>query len=542
MSTAWMVTYVLVGALLLAVAFAADAVLAQARYPRRLGWFGAMLAMCILPWLLSAVSAPLLSARAARALRLTTPASEGTVAASAGQTESAVGPALDAAPIVNRGVGKSRFAMEPRSSPRIDAIAQLLCLVSVLGCAALLFTAWRRLAIARRDWRQAPDEIAHTVRALTGEPTRVWCSSAIGPAALGARRPEIVIPQWVMELQESDRALVLRHEASHVLARDPMLLQVALALVVLMPWNLALLVAYRRLHRAVEHDCDARVLAASGEARAYARLLIHTAERQMSRAVRGWARASRWLPAPVPGIGSRSTELEARLRAMMPQAPTWRSRVRLLSAGVVVTLGLAAACSVPTPERARRDSIQQAGTRTSGADLTLNSRDLPAVPTSQVDSVRRYERMLATMEQLQPRGSALIDSLVTSAAMQSVPSAFDAAQANNEFVWLLLDENYRVIRTNRGKQFYSMLVTRADGTDTVVPVANIADRVRLSFGKREIQRAFPGVRAEQIGMWSSIDAPIGNRMTRIVWARFLSGVTDTSSELPTRGAVPRDTQ
>lgn len=89
---------------------------------------------------------------------------------------------------------------------------------------------------------------------------RVLLSDSVGPAVVGAFRGRIVAPQWLVEMPRRKQDIVLVHEEEHIVAGDPQLLAAALALLVVMPWNLPLWFQLARLRRAIEVDCDARVL------------------------------------------------------------------------------------------------------------------------------------------------------------------------------------------------------------------------------------------------------------------------------------------
>ena len=106
----------------------------------------------------------------------------------------------------------------------------------------------------------------------------VVVTDTLGPAVFGFLHPRIVVPEWLLERSESERRLVVEHEAEHIDARDPLLAAAALAVVCLVPWNPVLWYQLRRLRLAIELDCDARVLR-RGDARAYGRLLIDVADR-----------------------------------------------------------------------------------------------------------------------------------------------------------------------------------------------------------------------------------------------------------------------
>jgi beta-lactamase regulating signal transducer with metallopeptidase domain len=534
MTLAWMCTSLAVSALLLAVAYGADAVLAVLRRPRRWAWALTMLAMCVWPLVMPRVSRNAL-AIAATPDELRGRSSPALTLPMRGAPDAAARPAPPSVlpRAVAAAVPATRIVVTPDSMlQRGEWLALLGWALASLLCAALVFAASGRIARARRTWSPASRAVLDEVSAITGRRTTVWSSAHIGPAAFGVWTPQIVVPAWADTLPSADRSLLLRHEASHLTAHDPLLLRLGLAAVVLLPWNLPLLFAYRRLHRAVEHDCDARVLAATRDARGYGRLLLDMAERlsQVPHA-QTWSRAARWLPAPIPGIGTQRSELEARLRAMVVVPTTWRSRGRAMAAGALAVACFATACAVPSPERSAPDS-QRAST-SSGASTSLLRRQSGATRAgtagggaSTIDSIMMFERLMATMERLGARGTALIDTAVVAAARTAFPDVFANGQPADAFVWMLLDSSYRAVRTARGKEFYSMRLRTADDKERYVPVGATRGPVYLSVGTAEIMRAFPGVRREQIGMWSEEQVTIGSRTVRIVWARYLGDAAE----------------
>jgi bla regulator protein BlaR1 len=107
----------------------------------------------------------------------------------------------------------------------------------------------------------------------------VYIASDAGPAVVGLLRPRIVIPEWLAKASPSRQAIVMAHEKSHLQARDPQVLTVALCLLVLMPWNLPLWWQLHRLRRAIEVDCDARVLKGGLDSGQYGETLIEVSQR-----------------------------------------------------------------------------------------------------------------------------------------------------------------------------------------------------------------------------------------------------------------------
>lgn len=103
--------------------------------------------------------------------------------------------------------------------------------------------------------------------------TPVYLSGGIGPCVAGLLRPRIVMPVWLQLIPPRQQALLLAHAQCRLAARDPQLLALACALIVLMPWNLPLWWQLHRLRFAIEVDCDARMLAHGHALRDYATVL-----------------------------------------------------------------------------------------------------------------------------------------------------------------------------------------------------------------------------------------------------------------------------
>ena len=134
----------------------------------------------------------------------------------------------------------------------------------VLSSGMLMLLALRSVWLLshQRRWQQS---------SMLGTP--VYLSGGIGPCVAGWLRPRIVMPVWLSLIDAEQQALLLAHEQCRLAARDPLLLALAHALIVLMPWNLPLWWQLHRLRFAIEVDCDARMLAQGHAWRDYAALL-----------------------------------------------------------------------------------------------------------------------------------------------------------------------------------------------------------------------------------------------------------------------------
>ena len=167
--------------------------------------------------------------------------------------------------------------------------------------------------------------------------TRVRVSPRVGPVVVGVSRPEIVVPQWLLERTADEQRLVIAHEAEHLAARDGLLLGAAYVAAALMPWNPAIWAMFSRLRLAVELDCDARVLRGGVAAESYGALLIDVAERA--------------LPFELGALAftKSPSHLRQRIVAMRRSIPTFaRLRGSIVAAFGVVALFAACEAKMPT--------------------------------------------------------------------------------------------------------------------------------------------------------------------------------------------------
>jgi bla regulator protein blaR1 len=178
-------------------------------------------------------------------------------------------------------------------------------------------------------------------RRLCGE--GVLVASDAGPAVVGLIRSRIVVPAWLLQADDEQQQCTIAHERSHLHARDPQLVALALVLLTLMPWNPLLWWQFHRLRHAIEVDCDARVLLGGHDIGAYCETLIQVGQRQSSRI------------GVVPAMSDSASFLELRIRHMLRKPKKW---ARASAAALVcVSLGIAAfAAQVTPPDTERGDS------------------------------------------------------------------------------------------------------------------------------------------------------------------------------------------
>lgn len=195
--------------------------------------------------------------------------------------------------------------------------------VTLVLLASLRLSAWT----LRRNLRSWRSDVV--------EGQRVRLSTVFGPSVVGVRAPRVVLPAWVVGSPQWLRRLVVRHEREHVRAGDTALLSAGIVAAALVPWCVPLWWQLHRLRRAIETDCDARVLAAIDAPRAYANALVAIAGRPPGRLQ------------PVPTLAPRAGELERRIRLITRSRPG--SRRAGLGLLVAALASLLAAGSVPAP-------------------------------------------------------------------------------------------------------------------------------------------------------------------------------------------------
>jgi len=208
---------------------------------------------------------------------------------------------------------------------RMDLPLILMWATASIVTALVLAGAVRRLASLRRRW--SPGRV---------DDTEVLVSDDFGPALVGLTRPEIVIPRWTLDLPTEERALVIAHEEEHRVTHDTRLLASGVIAALLMPWNLPLLWQVRRLRRAVELDCDARVLKRGVSPLDYGTLLLQMGTRMGSR-----------IPFAA-ALTESPTLLEWRIQMITQREPQGRVKKTILtlaSAAIVIVM----ACETPAP-------------------------------------------------------------------------------------------------------------------------------------------------------------------------------------------------
>ena len=331
MSAAWLVYTLVTGALIVLAAAALDAVARARRWPSRWIWAAAMLG------LLALIAGSARPAEQAGLVRMSGPA-----------IDAAGAEAATAGPTLARLLGELRSVVDSAMLGSVATVARwlpawtgtvafVLWLAAAIATLGVLLFVHLRLRRARREWPTAD---------LHGRRVRV--SPSVGPAIVGVVRPEIVVPQWLLERTAAEQRLVLAHEEEHVRARDHLLLAAACVVVSLMPWHPAAWWSLARLRLALELDCDARVLRGGVHARSYGEMLIDLAGQCSGFRVGATA------------LADKTSHLERRLLAMRP-ITTRLSVVRTGAAFAAAGLLLLAACEARVPTSAEIDRMDVDG-------------------------------------------------------------------------------------------------------------------------------------------------------------------------------------
>ena len=225
---------------------------------------------------------------------------------------------------------------------------------------------------------------------------RVYVAPGVGPAVVGLIRPCIVVPPWVVESPPSCQAIVIAHEQSHLAARDPLLLTTALCLLVFMPWNLPLWWQVRHLRRAIEIDCDARVLRAGHDVTRYGETLIEVGQRQSV------------FIGTVAAMSESRSFLEQRIRIMITKPRGWwKMSAAALGCSSLCLIAVAAQVSPPN----------------SGTNGGQTHEVVPVDPTVYDDYVGHYrfaERLVMTVSR---DGNRLLTRLTGQNPVEIFPSS-----------------------------------------------------------------------------------------------------------------------
>jgi hypothetical protein len=333
----------------------------------------------------------------------------------------------------------------------IETFAAVLWLLGAAVALGVLALVHLRLRRARRSWPAAD---------LHGRRVRV--APTVGPAVVGIVRPEIVVPQWLLERAAEEQRLVLAHEDEHVKARDHLLLGGACVVVALIPWHPAAWWSLARLRLALELDCDARVLRRGAPVRSYGEMLIDLAGQCSGFRVGATA------------LADKTSHLERRLLAMRPTTMRFIA-LRVAALGAAAALSLGAACEARVPTSAEIQSMDVASAqRVAGRvglveamhegktpafyvnDVKVSAAEAHAIPANDIATVNvekgagdassiRIRTVAATAGGMKYRSAAPVGSVEPNPAASMPRSGLHAkvAASNHEFGGIILINGVR---------------------------------------------------------------------------------------------------
>lgn len=264
--------------------------------------------------------------------------------------------------------------------------AALLWIISTIVGASILLLSYRRVRRSAATWTRSR---------LLG--VDVFVSEAAGPAVVGLRPMEIVLPSWILTRPQHEQRLVLRHECEHVGAYDPALLVAACVAVVIMPWNPFLWYGLSRLRLAVEIDCDQRVLRSGIATNQYGMLLLDLSSHPSALA-------------SLPALSYSASHLERRLIAMTAR-PSRFPIARRVSGGAAAAILLLAACESRLPTSAEVESMDASKAVTAlaslpGVDTTRTLYVIDGKRVSRSEASQLGAGNIASIEVLKDGGQA----------------------------------------------------------------------------------------------------------------------------------------
>lgn len=321
---AWMIYAVLVAIALSGAGLIAEQAAKYRQIPTRWPWMIAIAASVLLPIAIATISIP-----RPELFKPSVPTAAIT------PTEPLVLRNTTSIPLASRVIDWSG-AKPYTLSTRINMILWDIWLAS--SCILVLFLGATTALFHQRKRSWAPGTL-HGVQVLVSE--------SVGPAVVGLIRSRIVVPAWVMKESPEQQRYVMAHEQSHLNARDPLLVAVAIALLVSMPWSPLLWWQFHRLRCAIEVDCDARVLG-GGDVGEYCETLIQVGQNQ-----------SEYIGA-ITAMSESVSFLERRIRIMLSKPHKWAraSAFALISIALGMTV-FAAQVTPPVvaPERATNGAV-----------------------------------------------------------------------------------------------------------------------------------------------------------------------------------------
>jgi len=429
---AWMIYIIAVTLLLGAAAGAAEQAARLRRAPSRWFWTLAIIASLLLPTIVASVSI---------------------------QLPSIVSSAVPQKVIALREVTSTRLspltwmnaeAVNATTSRSMDLLLRRSWVVMSAAMLAVLVASGAHLFWRKRRWNLG------TVGGVS-----VYVASDVGPAVVGLIRPRIVVPAWLIQSSAGEQAAVIAHEQSHLDARDPALLTVALCLLVFMPWNLPLWWQLRRLRYAIEVDCDARVLQGGHDATQYGETLIAIGQRQSA------------FVGAVAAMSESKSFLEERIKIMVRKpGKGWRVAAAL----GCLSLALVAVAAEVGPPNATTLSETSVSITLDSTMLDRYAGDYQLAPSAVLAVTREGNQLFAQLT--------------------GQPKAEIFAHSESEFFYKIVNAQISFERDAQGRT--TGLVLHQNGANMAAPRIDAAIAQKISAAtaaKIQSQTATPGSEA-----------------------------------------------
>jgi beta-lactamase regulating signal transducer with metallopeptidase domain len=294
----WMIYVALVTTLIACAAVAGDWVARSVSLPTRVVWCVALVATAV---------TGVVSWRAP-----TNDAAPATIVSSTQAPARSIGAPLGEVPLVDTPV-------------LVGAVLAWVWIGLSIATALFLLVTTVQLRRRQRMWNPADVE---------GE--RVFITDGLGPAVVGFFRPVIALPAWATTESDERLRLIIAHEREHLRAGDQRLIALAWIITIMMPWNIVAVWMIARLRHAIEIDCDARVVRAHRDVRAYGELLIEVSRRPAA------------VPTGLTAFAERPSNVERRIMALTIGMPRHAKPIAI-GLSLAAAAAIAVACEIPRP-------------------------------------------------------------------------------------------------------------------------------------------------------------------------------------------------
>lgn len=294
--------------------------------------------------------------------------------------------------------------------------------------------------------------------------TSVYVAPDVGPAVVGLLRPRIVVPAWLLQAPVTQQELVLAHEQAHLDALDPQVQAMAWCLLLAMPWNLPLWWQLHRLRRAIEVDCDARVVRhGQRDVAAYGEALIEAGQHR-----------SAYIGA-MTAMSESSSFLEQRIKILLLKPAKWARLLSLVLACMSIEI-VAVAAQVSPP----------------------NARDIAAIAEQRVKVSRSVLESYVGTYQFAPSTfmTVTLDGIQLEAQLSGQDALAIFPSSETEFFYKAADARVSFVRDAQGRA--TTFILHQNGRDLAAPRIDAATAARINAAlamRVKNQQPFPGSEA-----------------------------------------------